>query len=86
MSRICVLAWLLASAIGGTAFAQAPSGTPEPFSYSIMSMELVPRPIAKSFLLRMDAVQQALKLAAGRLLREVARAASGPPDRSAQGP
>jgi hypothetical protein len=62
MSRMYVLAVLLALTISGTALAQAPSGAPKTISYSILDLELFPRPIAKETILRIDAGQQELKL------------------------
>jgi hypothetical protein len=62
MSRIYVLAVLLAPAIAGTALAQAPDRMPEAVSYSLTGLEFGTRPIAKAFILRIDAVRKELKL------------------------
>ena len=72
MSRIYALAVLLVPAIGGTALAQAPAGTPETVSYSIVSLEFAPRPLPKATILRMDAVQQELKLTEAQKKRRTA--------------
>ena len=72
MSRISALAMLLASAIGGTALAQAPSGTPETVSYSIFGPEFTMRAMPTVRVLQMEAVQQELKLTERQKKRQAA--------------
>jgi hypothetical protein len=76
MSRIYVLAVLLAPAIAGTALAQPPARTPETVSYSIggaYSIEVFQMPVSMQLLLlRIDAVQQELRLTEAQKKRQTA--------------
>lgn len=76
MSRIYVFAVLLAPAIAGTALAQPPARTPETVSYSIDgadSIEVFQTPVSMQLLLvRIDAVQQELRLTEAQKKRQTA--------------